>query len=154
MIGHTLPWFRWIKVSTTWVDQWIAGTAPPTRVDQPTILKIVGLAHMPLICKSTFAVETFLHLNQQRECPPIDSCILGLGQRTLKNEAGCSQMHDWKDSIIFLSTLQIVSDPATFLPKLPIFTNIEFQQIHHVSKQLSVYVKKINLFSPTFNLYW
>ena len=36
-----------------------------SRTNKPTIRKIVGLAHMPLICKSAFAVKTLMHLNQQ-----------------------------------------------------------------------------------------
>ena len=149
MVGHALPWFRWIEVSTTQADHWIAGTAPSTRTrtDQPTIWKNVRLAHMPLICKSTFAVKTSLHLNHQRECPPIDSCIFRpprqFGQRTLKNKAGCSQMHDWKDSIIFLSTLQIISDPAIFSAKIANLYKYWISTESIMSrKKLSVCVKK------------
>ena len=93
--------------------------------------------------KST--TKTLLHLNRQRECPPIDSYIFRpprqFGRRNIENKSIWYSQTLWLKTWLFSSQRYRLfqlwpdpsgsgtfSDPAIFPPKLPIFTNIGLQQ--------------------------
>jgi len=116
-----------------------------SRTNKPTIRIIVWLAHMPLICKSAFAVKTFMHLNQQEGVLSLILIFKGLPVN-LANDIEKTRL-DVVRCIIKRIRLFLSQRCRLFLIRLSFCYKYEFQQIHHVLKNNCVLASENRPFS-------